>query len=85
MKKCGIYICLKIFFIFNCSHYIINLHEVLYFYIFIYMYLAAISFVIRKLKSQKNSDILTLYLKAMTYSDNVILPQHVGSRPELKS
>lgn len=49
------------------------------------MYLAAISFVTRKLKSQKNSDILTLYLKAMTYSDNVILPQHVGSRPELKS
>lgn len=55
------------------------------FYIFIHGYLAAISFVIRKLKSQKNSDIPILYLKATTYSDNGILPQHVGSRPELKS
>lgn len=52
------------------------------FYIFINVYLAHISLIIRKLENQKN---LILYLKALRYSDIETLPWHLGSRPELKA
>lgn len=86
-EKHGIYICvlfrLKIFFSFLTACIILLICMKYYkFYIFINVYLAHISLIIRKLEYQKN---LILYLKALRYSDIETLPWHVGSRPELKS